>query len=137
MIKCPFTYKDNKNNDVYKTIGISIPTKQYKLQKIYDKTLKKKLCKYGFTSNMEIYKDIKNNYYHDKEESSSKLVIYTKEADSNYILAMDLNKFISIIREKTNYIESLHEILASTWTIAKLMFLFLILYIIWIITFGI
>ncbi|HBE9444617.1 hypothetical protein [Clostridioides difficile] len=111
MIKYPFTYKDIKNNEVYETIGISLPIKQYKLQQIYDKNLERNICKCECISTIAIYKDKKNNYYHDKEQNLSKLVIYTNRINSNDMLAMDLNKFTYIIGKKTNDINSLSELI--------------------------
>ncbi|HBG5344081.1 TPA: hypothetical protein KQG29_001445 [Clostridioides difficile] len=137
MIKYPFTYKDIKNNEVYETIGISLPIKQHKLQQIYDKNLERNICKCEFISNIAIYKDKKNNYYHDKEENSSKLVIYTNTINSNYILAMDLKKFTYMIDKKTNDINPFSGSIDLLDKLVTLIFLFLMLFIMWRIIFGI
>ncbi|MFL8710747.1 hypothetical protein Q3304_08275 [Clostridioides sp. GD02377] len=111
MIKSPFYYT-GINDEIYGTIGVSEPTKQSKLQKIYDENLERNIYKYECTNKLDkstnstvaIYKDKKNNYYHDKEQNQNKLVIYTTATNYNDKFIMDLKEFIHIIDEKTTNI---------------------------------
>ncbi|HFL3653768.1 TPA: hypothetical protein ACG3P3_001492 [Clostridioides difficile] len=130
MIKCPF-YCTGIDDDIYGAIGISQPTKQSKLQKIYNKNLKRNMYKYECTnklnkstnSTIEIYKDKKNNYYHDKEQNKNKLIIYTAETNYNDKLTMDLKEFNYIIDEKTNNITLSFKVFIFVFMFSLVLFL--------------
>lgn len=70
-----------------------------------------------------IYKDEKNNYYHDKEQNQNKLVIYTTATNYNDTLTMDLKEFTYIIDKKINDINLVFKIFILVSMFSLVLFL--------------
>ncbi|MDM9944105.1 hypothetical protein [Clostridioides difficile] len=66
MRKCSFYYT-GINDDAFETIGVSKPTKQSKLQKIYDKNLKRNIYKYECTNKINKSTNSTIAIYEDKK----------------------------------------------------------------------
>ncbi|HBG2133332.1 TPA: hypothetical protein KPJ62_003694 [Clostridioides difficile] len=107
MVRNCFIYQNVNNGNKCVTVGTSIPVDKFKLQSIYDENMKNEIYKYSsfyikYESNFSkhnIYKDIKGELYHDKEQNPEQLVIYKNLHDSSGAFATSIKEFISVNQE--------------------------------------